>query len=123
MGIERRRAGAGKGGRIAAAADKGEIGFGQGGEAVGEQAGVAATPQEGEIGLCQHLVLRAQIGEEAGGARIGEDGADIAEARATEDRTRRTRTDSEWILAAEARSSGSANEQAVDSGQRPQQRK
>src|SRR3546814_2298835 len=37
IGIERRRAGAGKGGRIAAAADKGEIGFGQVGEAVGEQ--------------------------------------------------------------------------------------
>src|SRR3546814_14609779 len=69
----------------------------------GEQVGVAATPQEGEIGLCQHPVLRAQIGEAAGAARIGEEGVDIAEARALEARRRRTRTDQVEILAEEAR--------------------
>src|SRR3546814_7037540 len=72
----------------------------------GEQVGVAATPQEGEIGLGQHPVLRAQIGEAAGAARIGEEGVDIAEARALEARRRRPRTDQVEILAEEARIGG-----------------
>src|SRR3546814_19002961 len=72
----------------------------------GEQVGVAATPQEGEIGLCQHPVLRAQIGEAAGAARIGEEGVDIAEARALEALRRRTRTDQVEILSEEARIEG-----------------
>src|SRR3546814_11175328 len=46
------------------------------------------------------------IGEAAGAARIGEEGVDIAEARALEARRRRTRTDQVEILAEEARIGG-----------------